>query len=251
MQLTFLGIASALSEGYKKFHANMLIEGSNSRRLLFDCSGDVRHSLYELGYCANDIDAVYISHLHSDHVGGLEWLGFSKYFIEKKLLPLYISPDQVVPLWENVLSGGMSTLEQEQANLETFFHLEPISKLNFTWEQHLFKLVQVHHSYSNHKLVPSYGLLIRGDSQTIFITSDARFVPDILMPAYNEADLIFQDCEVSSIPSQQHAHYLDLRQLAPEIKQKMWLYGYNDKGLPDACQDGFKGFVRRGQIFDF
>ena len=26
-----------------------------------------------LGYA--DIDAVYISHLHADHVGGLEWLG--------------------------------------------------------------------------------------------------------------------------------------------------------------------------------
>ena len=30
----------------------------------------------------------------------------------------------------------------------------------------------------------------------------------------------------------------------------MWLYHYSPGPLPDACAEGFLGFVRRGQSFD-
>jgi hypothetical protein len=31
----------------------------------------------------------------------------------------------------------------------------------------------------------------------------------------------------------------------------MWLYHYNPGHLPDARADGFRGFVKKGQVFDF
>ena len=34
-------------------------------------------------------------------------------------------------------------------------------------------------------------------------------------------------------------------------RAKMWLYDYNDGNVPDALKDGFLGFVRCGQSFDF
>lgn len=36
-----------------------------------------------------------------------------------------------------------------------------------------------------------------------------------------------------------------------DIKAKMWLYHYSDGDLPDAKQDGFLGFVAKGQVFTF
>ena len=94
MKLLFLGVSSALSVGDKKYQSNMLIKSSTNRHLLIDCGTDIRHSLYEQGVSHSTIDAVYISHLHADHVGGLEWLSFSKVFIDHKKPGLYISPDQ-------------------------------------------------------------------------------------------------------------------------------------------------------------
>lgn len=252
MKLTFLGVSSALSVGYKNFHSNMLIEDdSSSSKLLVDCGGDVRHSLYELGYNAADIDAVYISHLHADHVGGLEWLAFSKFFGEQRQLSLYISSDQRKTLWDHVLSGGMSTLEESDSTLETFFKLESTDDNNFIWSSGKFKLIKVPHSYSNHKLLPSYGLFISGSELDIFITTDSRFAPEALNEVYERADIIFQDCETSRHFSNQHANYAQLVTLPFHIKQKMWLYDYNDISLPDAISDGFRGFVTRGQTFDF
>lgn len=248
MKLIFLGVSSALSVGYKNFHANMLLE-VDGQHLLIDCGGDIRHSLFELGYSSADIDAVYISHLHADHVGGLEWLGFSGLFLHKKRLPLYAGNDVLTRLWHNVLAGGMSSLETEEATLDTFFMSFPIVDAKFMWHATSMRLIPVEHTYSNGILQPSYGILISSVNQKIFITTDTRFSPDRLLSVYEEADIIFHDCEISLYRSNQHAHYDDLKTLPPHIKKKIWLYGYNNGELPDALGDGFCGFVMRGQQF--
>ncbi len=251
MKLLFLGVFSALMVGDKKYQSNMLIESKSGRKMLVDCGSDIRHSLYEQGFNHGEIDAVYISHLHADHVGGLEWLGFARYFIDHKKPAFYISPDQRDTLWNNVLSGGMSSLENEAVSLSTWFDVQPIRDLCFSWEKHPFQLIKIPHSINNYVHLPAYGLLIKGDAKTIFISTDTRFCPELLEPVYKQADLIFHDCETSIMASEQHARYADLKTLAPEIKQKMWLYDYNDGELPDAKRDGFKGFVVQGQAFDF
>ncbi|KTC77833.1 MBL fold metallo-hydrolase [Legionella brunensis] len=251
MKLLFLGVSSALTVGKDKFHSNMLLESKSSRKFLIDCGSDIRHSLYAQGYSHTDIEAVYVSHLHADHAGGLEWLGFSKFFIEKKIPALYTSPDLVHKLWQNVLSGGMMSLENEQAGLETFFEVMPIDNNCFTWENHLFQLIKTYHTFNNHKLLPSYGLLIEGDTKSIFISTDTRLHRESLLPIYEKVDLIFNDCEISEQASGQHAHYSDLRTLDSKIKKKMWLYHYNQGKLPEAEKDGFLGFVTQGQLFNF
>ena len=251
MKLLFLGVSSALSVGDKQYQSNMIIETLDGKRMLFDCGSDVKHSLYEQGISCPQVDAVYISHLHADHAGGLEWFGFSKYFLEKKRPSLYISPDQKDTLWNHVLSGGMSCLEDFQPTLSTYFDVKDIQQNQFSWENHSFQLIKVPHSISNHQYLPAYGLLITGDKKTIFISSDTRYCPEILEPIYRRADLIFHDCETSSFKSEQHPHYDDLKKLDMHIKNKMWLYHYNAGELSDAQKDGFLGFVSRGQTFEF
>jgi len=251
VKLLFLGISSALSTGYKAYQSNMLLKSPSDHTLLIDCGTDIKHSLFEQQLTHSDIDAVYISHLHADHVGGLEWLGFSKRFVDKQKPKLYISSIMQDGLWQNVLSGGMSSLEDESATLSSFFDIQPIEKNRFVWENHTFELISVFHSINNGKRLPCFGLLIKGPEQTIFISTDSRFSPAELMPIYKQADLIFQDCELSTIPTGQHANYKDLKTLAPDIKAKMWLYDYETGTQPNAKQDGFKGLVIRGQSFTF
>jgi hypothetical protein len=65
------------------------------------------------------------------------------------------------------------------------------------------------------------------------------------------ADIIFQDCETAPFESGVHSHYGKLKTLPDKMKQKMWLYHYQDGDLPDARGDGFRGFVVKGQRFDY
>jgi ribonuclease BN (tRNA processing enzyme) len=252
MKLTFVGCTSAFSVGEDAYHSNMLIENCNEH-FLIDCGSDIRRSLYRLGVSYVDIPNVYISHLHGDHTYGLEWLGMSRYFDKNTSLPkLYIRDTLADIVWENILKGSMSTLDHEKAELSTFFDIHLLKENeDFVWNEISFKLITVIHYYNNGHLAPSYGLMITINDKKILLTTDTQFTPDLLEPYYKEADIIFHDCETSKFPSTVHAHYDDMKTLNDDYKSKMWLYHYNSGALPDAEKDGFKGFVSRGQSFDF
>jgi hypothetical protein len=79
-----------------KWQSNFLIEfdmpskrGKRPYRLLLDAGGDVRHALKGIGLTSSDMDGVYISHPHNDHIGGIEYLALTTFFN-----PFYTSPKQ-------------------------------------------------------------------------------------------------------------------------------------------------------------
>src|SRR5215213_4499990 len=107
MKLTFIGTGSAFT--MSGFQSNMVLEDSAGGRLLIDCRGDARHALAKAGLGAKDIDGLYVSHLHADHIGGIEWLGFSRYFGKGNKPELFINERLATTLWEHSLRGGMAS----------------------------------------------------------------------------------------------------------------------------------------------
>ncbi|WP_027134115.1 MBL fold metallo-hydrolase [Geminicoccus roseus] len=254
-KLTFLGTGSAFTVGAANWQSNMLIESEEGRRLLIDCGGDARLALAERGLEARDIDAVYISHLHSDHVGGLEWLGFSTYFDAGAARPaLFIEENKVARLWTNSLSGSMA--RSGLATLDDYFEVRPVSgDGGFVWEGQRFDLTGMLHCMDGSVPLISFGLRFETDIGRFLITSDTRFEPQRCASLYAWAEIIFHDCETSyaadGTPARSgiHAHYEDLRTLPSDVRAKMWLYHYQPGPRPDAQAEGFRGFVAKGQVF--
>jgi ribonuclease BN (tRNA processing enzyme) len=254
MKLTFIGTGSAFT--MSNFQSNMLLEDSG-KRLLIDCGGDARHALAKLGLGAKDIDALYVSHLHADHIGGIEWLGFARYFGQGPKPELFVNERLAAPLWENSLRGGMASHQGVVLTLDHFF--SPVHRIahngGFRWGQIDCQLVQTVHYMDGYEIVPSYGLIMRDQAKPsvgeVFVTTDTQFAPNQINDFYKRASIIFQDCETSPYKSSVHAHYTELITLPAETKKKMWLYHYQDGPLPDAKADGFAGFVKQGQVFEF
>ena len=253
MKLIFLGSGSAFTVNSSNYHSNMLFIDDTGAKLLIDCCSDARLSLAELGFTYKDIHDVYVSHLHADHVGGLEWLGFSSYFDPDCEKPnLYLHHSLETPLWENVLSGGMSSLQSHMADLSTYFKIHTIHDNEaFFWNKVRLQTVQTLHVMNGFKILPSFGLVFTVNDTKVFITTDTQFSPTQLGDFYEWADIIFQDCETANTMSGVHANYTELLTLTPEIRRKMWLYHYNPGPLPNAKKDGFCGFVVKGQVFGF
>jgi ribonuclease BN (tRNA processing enzyme) len=257
-KLIFLGSGSAFTVGTGNFQSNMmLIRDAFDRRpgtkLLIDAGSDIRFSLRAAGFSHLDITDIYISHLHADHVGGLEYLGFSTKFDPRCNRPkLYLSKELASELWNRTLSGGMRSIEGDIADLDTFFDVKPIEKNgSFVWEDVTFELIRVAHVDNGYFLMPAYGLRFEVDGVKVFLTTDTKLSLDHNLEHYQWADIIFEDCETARFPSTIHAHYQELLTLPTEIRQKMWLYHYQPGDIPDAKEDGFRGFVQRGQTFDF
>ncbi len=71
MYVTFLGTGAALPS-LDRANTSLLIENEHKNKtILIDCGGDPYRNILRAGKTAESIDAVFITHAHIDHIGGL------------------------------------------------------------------------------------------------------------------------------------------------------------------------------------
>jgi hypothetical protein len=260
MKIKFLGVGNFFT--MSNFHSNMLLE-TKGCKLLIDCGTDIRFSLRDAGESVNDIDAVYISHVHADHAGGLEWLAYARYFMPSlKGRPFLYAHPSVLALIRTQMGAAMA-LRGLKTSLETFFDVRPLVGAGHCFGDDVrLEPIQTFHYYDNHELMPSFGLLVSEEVSVsgktavkrVFISTDSNLLYPDPYPhlCYEVPELILHDCETygwrTGKKSGAHAHYCDLVKLPPEIKKKMWLYHYGDGELPP--NDGFAGYAAKGQVFE-
>jgi ribonuclease BN (tRNA processing enzyme) len=257
MKIQFAGVGAAFSSS-NLYQSNVVLE-QNGKRLLIDCGGDIRFSLSEMGLASKDIDAIFITHTHADHIGGVEYFAFSTFFDPscKEKIKLFGNSKVLSDLWNYSLKGGLRSIQgMDEANLSTYFDVMPC-KINksFEWEGIKFRPIQTVHIMSGTRIMPNYGLFMEELDSGVkaFFTGDTQFTPSQIEDFYNMADIIFHDCEVAPFPSGVHAHYKFLKTLPEETKKKMVLYHYQDNYtdyIEQAQQDGFWGFAKREYKFD-
>ena len=230
------------------------------RKLLIDAGWALPYMLEKANVNIKDIDDVYISHAHADHIGGLEYLAFSRYDFMKKpeksapTFPSLIANECLMKdLWEKSLKGGMESLEGINCTLGTFFNLCPVKPNEIIeWCGWKLRLVQQIHIMTGSVITNTFGLIMSklGHPTVYFVTDSQHCSPHQLEVFYREADLIFQDCELIgvSVPdkdmthremkfcSHVHANYGQLAALQGsnstvlpfDIRKKMWLTHYQN-----------------------
>ena len=259
MKITFLGAGAAFTT-QEYYQSNMLVTAASGKRLLIDCGTDIRHSLAEQGIHAGnigaEIDAVYISHCHSDHIGGMEYFAFASYFGGKRgAIKLFAEQDLLRKLWNESLKGGLGHIQGKSMQMDEYFDCRPLShNASFRWEEIDFQLVAMPHIVVDDEIIYSHGLLIgktESEKYAAFISTDAQFRPDMISAIAQKVSVIFHDCETTPFKSVVHAHYDELRTLPAAVRNRMWLYHYQPDPVYEPEADGFKGFVKRGQEFYF
>jgi ribonuclease BN (tRNA processing enzyme) len=235
LTITVLGSGSAFT--LNNFQTSFLLTLPSGYNLLIDCGTDVRMALHELGKSHHDIDGIYISHLHADHVGGMEWAAFLTYFDPSygKKADLFIHPELRQALWDT-LRGGLKTIPKTPVILETFFNVHEVMdnrSFSVTGKKRdpKFELIRTKHVFNNEVRIPSFGIVCK-DPNVLF-TTDSQFDPDGLRGRFEEAELIFHDCETGPYESGVHAHFNELRRLPPHIKEKMHLVHFQDNVVGD------------------
>ena len=255
MKIKFLGSGSGLCSSKENYHSNLFIE-KNGTNIAIDCGTHFPMAIEEFGIDVKDINAYYISHLHADHIGGLEWVAFKRYF---GLFPfgtsrpwLFGNVEVLEDLWNKCLAGGLESIQGRINNINNYFNVIPIRPNGFfEWAGLHFDLIQTVHVVDDRRIKPSYGLMIKNNKENIFFTGDTQFAPNQIYSYYRQADVIFQDCELMQYPESVHAQYHELCSLDLSIKNKMWLYHYSGNIPEDWQEQGFLGFVAKGQTFDF
>lgn len=188
--------------GPESYQSNFVIESTKKGRgpkyLLFDCGTDAKFSLKELHIPPDEVDAVYVSHQHGDHCGGLEWLGFGTYFREGAVRPqLICNEGLMVDLWEHGLKGSMSSIQGKVVTLSEYFQCNAVPTGGwFHWDDIFFETVQTIHVLSGFSIQHSYGL--RFWPSTLNIQRDTSILRrygggDVIVGGPGEKRLPFDD----------------------------------------------------------
>ncbi len=261
-------------------------DGKSPYRLILDFGGDLRHSLKAIGLSLKDIDGYYVSHPHADHIGGVEAIALSTFFnpyytkqktewldgefIADKIVnqrgngrykvPAFAKPDLfgqkdvLGELWAAALPGLKTLQGVREVGLDTYFNvisLIPNQAFTFPdgnkkWD--IYTMLAVH-IVSGDDIMPSYGLILESDKTILMPTDTQIMTPPQLKTHYKRADIVYQDCETSPIPSGVHPHINDLRKLAPEYKQKMLLYHYDEE--PQIDDGEFMGILKTADSMEY
>jgi ribonuclease BN (tRNA processing enzyme) len=87
--MTIIGCGDAFGAGGRlqtSFHVR-----SAPSTFLIDCGTSTLIGLRRLGLEPNEIDAVFVTHLHGDHFGGLTWLVIDGHYVSKRKRPLVVT----------------------------------------------------------------------------------------------------------------------------------------------------------------
>lgn len=241
MHIRMIGTGSAFAKKYDNNNALIATEGY---RLLVDCGITLPKALHQTGLSFSELDAVLISHIHGDHVGGLEELAFQMMFKYKRKPALYIAESLIEPLWEHTLRGGLT--QEPLEKLDDFFDVRPL-ETNKETELHpglTVKLIQTKHIPNK----PSYSFLF---NQRFFYSADMRFDPILLQQLVDQGvSTIYHDCQLEA-PGDVHASLDELLTLPEPIQRKTWLMHYGDAMEQYKGQTGHMRFVEQHKLYEF
>ncbi len=238
--LTVLGTGNA--ESLRYWNTSAWVR-TNAGNLLIDCGFSVKPALHERGLSLQSVDSVFITHVHGDHVHGLERLGFESRYVYHRRPVLYLEEDLYHPLWEKCLAGSMGQTSCGSSRLEDFFDVRMIEHHTFTVGGCRFQTFPTPHTVGK----PSYGLVI---NDRVLFTSDSTVIPEL--DAFFPHGFIFHDiCLQAKNPV--HATLSELIARYPlQVRQRMFLMHYGDeidfyRALIDRQ---FLGVAEQGQVIE-
>jgi ribonuclease BN (tRNA processing enzyme) len=237
LSIRFLGTGNAYAK--ELGCSSCVLEHDNEPILLIDCGHDTLDN-YAAIYATKLPSALFITHIHYDHIGGLEGL-FYKLITQDdiKLVKLYC-PSLLVPWLQQRVANYPSNLLQGGVNFWDAFQLIPVDN-NF-WHLNIrFDVFPVRH----YEHGSAFGIALRG---YFLYTGDTRPIPEVLVRFANCGEKIFHDCGVE--PNPVHTSVADLRlEYKEEQRQRMVLYHYDSVAAGVAMQQAGFCVAKPGEIY--
>ena len=214
LALRFLGVGSA--QAVELGSSGAVLERDGSPLLLIDC-GPETLSRY-LDVYAQPPRAIYLTHTHMDHVGGLERLFYRAYFDAELRGRIRIyAHAALIPHLQARVADYPEVVAEGGANFWDSFQLVPASR-GF-WHEGLWLTV---FATRHHAPQTSFGVVLRG---SFAWTGDTRPIPEALAEFAPPPTLIAHDCALHGNPS--HTGVDDLaREYTKEQCARMILYHY-------------------------
>jgi len=237
LALRFLGVGN--SQALALGSSAVVLERGDQPLLLVDCGPGTLEGFFALhGELPR---ALFITHAHLDHIGGLEGLYYRLATAAEPPAPVKLFvPVPLIPVLQRRLADYPNLLAEGGSNFWDVFQLIPVSE-SF-WHRDLsFTVFPVRH----HEYLSAFGLALEG----VFLYSgDTRPIPEVVTRYASRGEWIFHDCCGQSNPS--HTGVDDIRaEYKPEQWRRMVLYHYESEAAGEAIERCGLRIAHRGEGF--
>ena len=245
LRLLSLGVGNAFSA---VSYSSCLALQADACWMLIDCPHPILKMMREASLSSGmtldpaDVHAVALTHLHADHVSGLEGLGYYNHFFLHRRTKLLAHKSVWERLWSEHLAAGMkySTPTPGAAVVERcfadFFDLHNLPD-NQTVTTGPFKISTFPATHS----VPTTAYFIEAADRKFGYSADTSYNPP-LIEWLSRADLIVHEAN-GDYP---HTPYERLAALPAELRKKMFVIHYPDGFDPPGRE---VALLRQGQSY--
>lgn len=252
MTLRFLGTGGAFSRRYGTTCS--LVTLPSGERWLIDCGRQAPDQLWEAGLDWHEIAGQIVTHVHGDHIFGLEDFAFQRYYQSGQVLaimaggprPKFIAHEAVRDeVWES-LAASLRYLkigdDPRAGTLESYFQIiEPSAfegpGLNPWRHSETFacgglELVARESEHVPGKPSCSLELQVGRDQQgrerIAWWSGDCTVDAEFLSSIEARTTIYFHDCTFTDYPGQVHGAFRLLEQLPERVRHKMVLMHHED-----------------------
>jgi len=214
MQVVPIGVGTAF--GRRLFNTNLILEFDSGEFLLIDCGITASRSLETIGCSVLDVENLFISHLHADHIGGVEELALKAKLIKGRKINLHINRKLVDSFWQSI-RAGIEFTQVGQLALDDYFdvHLHDdefrLNGVNFSTcaTQHVVGML-------------SFDLAVAD----FLLTGDTLFSEEYIRGRAQAFKTVVHDCSFNS-HQRVHTYYEDLLHHR-ELFRELFIIHYED-----------------------
>jgi ribonuclease BN (tRNA processing enzyme) len=239
MRVRFLGTGDAFGSG-GRFQTCFLVEAQNTS-FLIDCGATAMVAIRQFNVSPNDIDTIFISHLHGDHIGGLPYLILDAHLVSRRTGPLTIVGP---PGLKDRLHLARETAFPDSTNNKLRFELQVLEVEPGAHCQ--VGPVELETFLVKHKCgAPPTALRLSCDGKVICYTGDTEWV-DTLIPAANDADLMICECYFFEKSIPHHLNYKTLKDNLPRLRTKRLILTHLSQDMLERdveCEVAYDGLV--------
>lgn len=213
MKLTIIGSSDAFGSG-GRFQTCFHVSASQGN-FLIDCGATSLTAMFKQGIDPNTISAVFVTHLHGDHFGGLAWFLIHAVHVADRRVPLtVVGPlgieDRFVTVAEGLFPGCTKSERRFDLRFRTWQDFEPLEECG----ARVTPFVVKHPSGAT-----PYALRFEVDGRVLTFSGDTEWV-ETLVDAAQGADLFICECFAFGREAKSHLNWRTIEANLPRLGAK-------------------------------
>lgn len=264
MKITLLGSGTPLPI-MERFGPSILVQ-AGSEVLLFDAGRGCLQRLRQINMSYDKINALFLTHLHSDHVVGLPDLWLTGWLISQRLIPLNVfgpaGTHEMIKYLQKAYAFDIKIrVGDDKRFKEGSKLLVKEIQQGIIYEKNGVKVIAI--KVDHHPDIPAFGYRIEYNGHSVVLSGDTRYSENLIRFAKG-TDLLVHEVIVApdtiskSDPKYpQFAHHTTAEQAAKvfnEVKPKLAayshigkLYGRNEQDLLKRTKANYSGLFVIGE----